>query len=72
MRLRREINVDAGVQSWLSAWKLIPIEAHEVLDYAVGIASLTAPFVLGYRKRDLLISLFSDCRAYRRVGVRRR
>jgi hypothetical protein len=70
----------------LSAVKLIPIEVHEVLDYAVGLATVAAPFVLGYRKREplvsalqigggvatMLISLFTDYRAYRRrrIGFR--
>jgi hypothetical protein len=70
----------------LSAWKLIPIEVHEVLDYAVGIATLATPFLLGYRKREpllsalqvaggvatLLVSLFTDYRGYRGVHFRRK
>ena len=36
----------------LSAAKLLPIEIHERLDYATGIAAIVAPFVLGYAKKD--------------------
>ena len=68
----------------ISAVKLIPIEMHEVLDYVAGSASVAAPFVLGYRKRDrwvsavqiasgvaeMLIALFTDYRAYRGRSLR--
>ncbi|NMO22090.1 hypothetical protein HPC49_43460 [Pyxidicoccus fallax] len=36
----------------LSLTKLIPIEAHEIADYAYGAAAILAPFVLGYAKRS--------------------
>lgn len=61
----------------LSAAKLLPIELHEKLDYAGGIAAIAAPFVLGYAKKDpvaalihiglgigtIVTSLFTDYRA---------
>jgi hypothetical protein len=34
----------------LSALKLIPIRAHEVIDYLWGAAAIAAPFALGYRR----------------------
>jgi len=62
--------------------KLIPIEAHEVLDHLWGAAAIAAPFVLGYRKRapltatlhilvgatHIIGSLFTDYRASRGAG----
>ncbi|WP_240359111.1 SPW repeat domain-containing protein [Pyxidicoccus trucidator] len=36
----------------LSLTKLIPIEAHEIADYAYGAAAILAPFVLGYARRS--------------------
>lgn len=65
----------------LSVAKLIPIEAHERLDFAGGIAAVAAPFVLGYAKKDpiaaamhvgiglatIVTSLFTDYRATRGV-----
>jgi hypothetical protein len=62
----------------LSLAKWIPIEVHEMIDHAWGIANIAAPFVLGYRRRDpvvsavqmatgaavILTSLFTDYRAY--------
>ena len=64
----------------LSVAKVIPIETHEVIDYAWGIAAIAAPFVFGYWKRsprvamthviagasNILLSLFTDYRAYKR------
>lgn len=61
----------------LSAAKLLPIELHEKLDYAGGIAAILAPFALGYVKKDpvaamihiglgigtIVTSLFTDYRA---------
>lgn len=41
----------------LSLAKLIPIEMHEVLDYAWSASVIAAPFVLGYRKRAPVASL---------------
>jgi hypothetical protein len=66
----------------LSLAKVIPIEAHETIDYAFGASAIAAPFVLGYRKTaplvaalhvaigvgTILASLFTDYRAYRGVG----
>ncbi len=67
----------------LSVAKLIPIETHEVLDYVVGAAAIAAPFLLGYRRRDplvsavqvasgaalLLVSMFTDYRAFSRRPI---
>jgi hypothetical protein len=64
----------------LSVAKVIPIEAHEVVDHVWGIAAIAAPFVLGYWKRaptvalmhviagagTILSSLFTDYRSYKR------
>lgn len=33
-----------------SASRLLPIEVHEVLDYAIGASALLAPFALNYRR----------------------
>jgi hypothetical protein len=66
----------------LSLAKVIPIEAHEVIDYAFGVSAISAPFLFGYYKTapitaamhvatgvgTLLASLFTDYRAYRGVG----
>lgn len=66
----------------LSAAKVIPIEAHEAIDHAWGLAAVAEPFVLGYWKRDpavaaihvltgastILASLFTDYRAAEGVG----
>jgi hypothetical protein len=68
----------------LSLAKVVPIEAHEVVDYAFGVSAITAPFIFGYRKTAPLVaaahvaigigtivaSLFTDYRAYRGVGRR--
>jgi hypothetical protein len=68
----------------LSLAKLIPIEAHEAIDYGFGLSAIAAPFVLGYRKTaphvaamhvaigigTIVASLFTDYRAYRGVGRR--
>ena len=68
----------------LSLAKVIPIETHEVIDYAFGVAAIGAPFVFGYYKTapltammhvatgvgTVLTSLFTDYRAYRGVGRR--
>jgi hypothetical protein len=69
----------------LSLAKVIPIEAHEVIDYSFGLAAISAPFVLGYHKTApvvaamhvatgigvILTSLITDYRAFRGVGKRR-
>lgn len=68
----------------LGAAKIIPIEAHEVIDHVWGVSAIAAPFVLGYYKKDpavaamhvmlgattIILSLFTDYRAA--VGVGRR
>ncbi len=64
----------------LSLAKVIPIEAHEIIDHAWGVAAIAAPFVFGYWKTaprvalshvvagasTILAALFTDYRAYRR------
>ena len=69
----------------MSLLKLIPIEAHEGLDYAVALASLAAPFALGYAKKDraatrfsvgaglgsLVVAMLTDYRAAQGVPARR-
>ena len=66
----------------LSLKKLIPIETHEVIDYAFGITAVSAPFVLGYHRRaprvafthvmaglgTILAALVTDYRAERGIG----
>ncbi len=66
----------------LSIAKLIPIEAHEVIDYVYGLGQIAAPCALGYFKRDraaalmhliggalvIGLSLVTDYRAARGVG----
>lgn len=68
----------------LGAIKVIPIEAHEIGDYVWGASCMALPFVLGYSKKDpvvtamhfiggatmILVSLFTDYRAARGVGRR--
>lgn len=69
----------------LSAKKIIPIEAHEVIDYIWGASAIAAPFVLGYYRKDrvatamhvvtgvmtIASALFTDYRAAVGVGRRR-
>lgn len=66
----------------MSVAKLIPIEVHEAIDHAWGVAVIAAPFVLGYHRRAPLTtlvhvltgaativgSLFTDYRAVKGVG----
>jgi hypothetical protein len=66
----------------LSVAKVIPIEAHEVLDYVSGISQVSAPFMFGYWKKDrvtslmniangaavILVSMFTDYRAQKGIG----
>jgi hypothetical protein len=61
----------------LSIAKVIPIEVHELLDHASGAGAVTAPFLLGYMRKDpvasaiqiatglgaIVASLFTDYRA---------
>ena len=63
---------------------MVPIEAHEVVDYAFGVSAISAPFLFGYYKTapvtaamhvatgigTIFASLFTDYRAYRGVGRR--
>ena len=69
----------------MSLFKLIPIETHEGLDYAVAVASLAAPFALGYAKKDraatrfavgaglgsLVVAMLTDYRAAKGIPARR-
>lgn len=69
----------------LSLAKVIPIEAHEVLDYVAGASAIVAPFAFGYYRRDPLVaamhvavgvttvvaSLLTDYRAWRGRGALR-
>jgi hypothetical protein len=62
----------------LSVAKVIPVEAHEVIDYAWSAAAIAAPFVFGYWKTapkvalmhvvagagTIIASLLTDYRAY--------
>jgi hypothetical protein len=66
----------------MSVAKVIPIEVHEALDHLWGIATIAAPFVLGYERRApittlvhvltgagaIVGSLFTDYRADKGVG----
>jgi hypothetical protein len=66
----------------VSLAKVIPIEAHEVIDYGFGVSAIAAPFVFGYYKTaplvaamhvatgigTILTSLITDYRAYKGVG----
>jgi hypothetical protein len=63
----------------LSIAKILPIKAHEALDYIWGASAIAAPFVLGYWKKSpraavlhvvagastILSALFTDYRAFR-------
>lgn len=76
------VSVSALTDYRYSALKLLPIEAHEALDYVWGASCIAAPFVFGYARRDplvaathviagigtILASLFTDYRAARGVG----
>ena len=70
----------------LSLAKVIPIRAHEAIDYAWGMSCIAAPFALGYWKSSprtamthvmvgagtILASLFTDYRSYRQERAERR
>ncbi len=74
------LGVSAMTDYRLSVAKVIPIEGHEVIDYAWGAMAIAAPFVLGYWKRSprvammhimsgagqILASLFTDYRSAKR------
>jgi hypothetical protein len=80
------VAVSALTDYRISLKKVIPIEAHEAIDYGFGIAAIAAPFALGYHKTApkvaalhvmtgigvILTSLITDYRAYRGVGKQRR
>ena len=67
----------------LSAIKLMPIEVHEVRDWVWGTVGIVAPFALGYRRREPLVSalqiaagatlvlasLFTDYRGWKRHRI---
>ena len=73
------IGVSAITDYRLSLAKILPVKAHEVLDYVWGMSAIAAPFVLGYWKKSpraalvhviagagtIMSSLFTDYRAYR-------
>ena len=73
------IGVSALTDYRLSVAKVIPIRAHETIDYLWGAACIAAPFVLGYWKKSpatamthiavgagtILASLFTDYRSYK-------
>jgi hypothetical protein len=79
------IGVSAVTDYRISVLKLIPIEAHEVIDYAWSLAAIAAPFALGYWKSspkiaithiaagvmNILGSLVTDYRAYSRRTSKR-
>lgn len=74
------LGVSAMTDYRLSLAKVIPIEGHEVIDYAWGAMAIAAPFVLGYWKRSprvammhimagagqIFASLFTDYRSTKR------
>ncbi len=76
------IAVAALTDTRLSVAKILPVEAHEVVDHLWGAAAIAAPFVLGYWKKEptvaaiqviagatnILTSLFTDYRAAKGVG----
>ncbi len=67
----------------LSVAQILPIEIHERLDYATGMAAIAAPFALGYARKDpiaamiqiglgiatLVTSAVTDYRAERGVSL---
>lgn len=80
------LGVSAMTDYRLSLVKIIPIRAHESLDYAWGFSAIALPFVLGYWKRSprtalmhviagagtILGSLFTDYRSYKEERAERR
>lgn len=79
------IGVSAITDYRLSAAKIVPIEAHEVIDHAWGLAAIAAPFALGYWKTSpkvafmhvmagvgtIIGSLFTDYRSFSRRTSRK-
>ncbi|HKO48299.1 MAG TPA: hypothetical protein VJV79_11275 [Polyangiaceae bacterium] len=79
------IGLSAITDYRLSLARVVPIEAHEVVDYAFGVSAISAPFLFGYYKTapitaaihvatgvgTILASLFTDYRAYRGAGRHR-
>ena len=73
------IGVSAITDYRLSLAKILPVKAHEALDYIWGASAIAAPFVLGYWKKaprtalmhimagagTIMSSLFTDYRAFR-------
>ncbi len=73
------IGVSAMTDYRLSVAKVIPIEAHEVIDHVWGMSAIAAPFVFGYWKTEpkvalmhvvagagtIVSSLITDYRAYK-------
>lgn len=78
------IGVSAMTDYRLSAAKVIPIEAHEAIDYVWAAGCIAAPFVFGYAKKNPIVaalhigcglatiaaSLFTDYRAFTGAGRR--
>jgi hypothetical protein len=76
------LGVSAITDYRLSVANVIPIEVHEVLDYAWGAAAIAAPFVFGYVKKSpltaamhigagvmsIVVSLFTDYRSAKGIG----
>lgn len=45
----------------LSLVKLVPIEAHEAMDYILGLAMVASPFLLGYHAEAPVIAALHAC-----------
>jgi hypothetical protein len=50
------VGVSLFTDARLSLTKLLPIEAHELADYAYGVGAVLAPFVLGYARRAPVVA----------------
>ncbi|HUS27789.1 MAG TPA: hypothetical protein VMZ53_04755 [Kofleriaceae bacterium] len=80
------IGVSAMTDYRLSVAKIIPIKAHEAIDYMWGMSCIAAPFALGYWKSSprtalahvmvgagtILASMFTDYRSYTEERAKRR
>ncbi len=80
------IGVSAMTDYRLSLAKIIPIRAHETLDYAWGASAIALPFVLGYWKSSprtalmhviagagsIIGSLLTDYRSYKKERAEHR